>query len=103
MLMQGSLLNAVGGAAARRSLSSNLTLKTVFQRSLTSNAKRPPSSSSPIFQQQQQQQRWRDAIHGQKRNASLLTDNQVIQRPADAGAKWTRIAATAAVIIGGAG
>ena len=54
---------------------------------------------SPLFERfsrSQQQQKH------QKRPFAALTDNQVIQRPSDS-AKWTRIAATTAAIVGGAG
>lgn len=86
--MQGAALPNLQFAAAssRRSL-----FQSAAKRSISNHAGRPqPSLKTPF------QQRWR-------RNASFLTDNQVIQRPADSGAKWTRIAATTAVIVGGAG
>lgn len=86
--IQGAALPNLQFAAAssRRSL-----FQSSAKRSITNHAGRPqPSLKTPF------QQRWR-------RNASFLTDNQVIQRPADSGAKWTRIAATTAVIVGGAG
>lgn len=87
-VLYGSTLPNVSYAAAS---SSRSLFQNALRRSVSTHAGRPkPALKTPF------QERWR-------RNASLLTDNQVIQRPVDSGAKWTRIASTLAVVVGGAG